>query len=165
MAQTDGMELDPANVVRSNRVEIDAPAGVVWDILTDFKNYKAWNPFCVECDSKLEMGAAVNMKLASYTVPGTIVDNVEYICEIEPERQISWELPLMEIWPYPARRDQIIEPLGNDRCAYHSTDAFFGDNGIHVMRFCGDWVKRAFDDTAVALKKHAEALYAARKGA
>lgn len=165
MAQTDGLPLDPANVVQSNRVEIDAPASVVWDILTDFARYKEWNPFCVDCDSRLEMGAPVKMKLASYTVPGVIVDNLEYICAIEPERLISWELPDMEIWPYPARRDQIIEPLGDDRCAYKSTDAFYGDNGIHVMRFCGDWVKRAFDDTAVALKARAEAMFAARKAA
>lgn len=165
MAQTDGLELDPANIVRSERVEIDAPADVVWDILTDFENYSAWNPFCVECDSKLELGAPVVMKLASYTMPGRIVDNVEYICAIESGRLISWELPDMAVWPYPARRDQIIESLGADRCAYVSTDAFFGDNGIHVMRFCGDWVKRAFDDTAIALKARAEALHAARKAA
>ena len=165
MAQTDGMALDPANIVRSERIEIDAPASVVWEILTDFAAYKAWNPFCVECDSKLEMGAAVNMKLASYTMPGQIVGNVEYICAIEPERLISWELPFMEIWPYPARRDQIIEPLGDDRCAYSSTDAFFQDNGTHVMRFCGDWVKRAFDDTAIALKARAEQMHASRKAA
>ncbi|AGH48059.1 MULTISPECIES: SRPBCC domain-containing protein [Sphingomonadales] len=165
MALTDGMDLDPANVVRSERVEIDAPAAIVWEILTDFANYKAWNPFCIDCDSRLEIGAAVNMKLASYTVPGQVVDNVEYICAIEPERLISWELPFMEIWPYPARRDQIIEPLGPDRCAYNSTDAFFGDNGIHVMRFCGDWVKRAFDDTARALKARAEAIHSERKAA
>ena len=165
MAQTDGMKLDPANVVRSERVEIDAPASVVWDILTDFANYKAWNPFCIDCDSKLEMGAAVNMKLASYTMPGQVVGTVEYICAIEPERLISWELPYMDVLPYPARRDQIIEPLGAERCAYHSTDAFFGDNGLHVMRFCGDWVKRAFDDTAIALKARAEAIHAGSKAA
>jgi hypothetical protein len=75
-----------------------------------------------------------------------------------PQKQISWELPDDEAWPYPARRDQFIEELGNNRCRYWSTDAFLGDNGIHVMRFAGPWVKLAFDDTAWALKAHAEAL-------
>jgi len=32
------------------------------------------------------------------------------------------------------------------------------------MRFCGPWVKRAFDDTANALKARAEALHAQRLG-
>ncbi|MCY3795072.1 MAG: SRPBCC domain-containing protein, partial [Gammaproteobacteria bacterium] len=46
---------------------------------------------------------------------------------------------------------------------YHSTDALHGPKGIHVMRFAGSWIKRAFDDTARALKVRAEALHAARK--
>jgi hypothetical protein len=31
-----------------------------------------------------------------------------------------------------------------------------GPHGIHVMRFAGPWVKRAFDDTAHALKAYVE---------
>lgn len=145
-------------VVRSVRVEIDAPASLVWDILVDMEKYPAWNPFCVEAKSTLEMGAPVHMKLKSYIEPDVYFDNCEFICAFEPERMISWQLPFMEEWPYPARRDQIIEPLGPNRCAYHSTDAFLGDNGIHVMRFAGPWVKRAFDDTAHALKARAEKM-------
>jgi hypothetical protein len=69
-------------------------------------------------------------------------------------------MPWSEQWPYPARRDQVLEPLGEQRCRYFSTDAFLGENGIHVMRFAGPWIERAFNDTARALKRRAEALYA-----
>ena len=155
---------DPANVVVSEKVEIDAPASVVWEVLTDLPRYGEWNPFCPAMESTLEMGAPVKMRLNSYVEPGTMVDNVEYVCAFEPERRLSWELPYMEVWPYPARRDQMIEPLGDERCRYHSTDVFYGDNGVHVMRFAGPWVKRAFDDTARALKQRAETIHAFRKG-
>ena len=64
-----------------------------------------------------------------------------------------------DAWPYPARRDQVIEATGPASCRYYSTDAFLGNNGIHVFRFAGPWVKRAFDDSAVALKARAEAIY------
>ena len=150
---------DPANMVVSDTVEIAAPASVVWQVLTDFGRYGLWNPFCVHAESTLEMGAPVSMKLVNYANPGRLAPNCEYICAIEPERRISWELPFHEAWPYAARRDQIIEATGPDSCRYHSTDAFLGENGVHVMRFCGDWVKRAFDDTARALKQRAEALH------
>jgi hypothetical protein len=154
---------DPNAVVVSERVEIDAPASVVWEILTDLPRYKEWNPFCVEAESTLEMGAPVTMKLRSYIDPGEVYfPNCEYVCAFEPERLLSWQLPHVDEWPYPARRDQIIETLGPNRCAYHSTDAFLGPNGIHVMRFAGSWVKRAFDDTAYALKARAEAFAKAR---
>ncbi|OJU23537.1 MULTISPECIES: SRPBCC domain-containing protein [unclassified Sphingomonas] len=156
---------NPDAVVRSERVEIDAPAALIWEILTDLPRYGEWNPFCIAAESTLEMGAPVHMTLKSYTEPDATFPNCEYVCAFEPEKLLSWQLPYDDAWPYPARRDQIIEALGPDRCAYHSTDAFLGDTGIHVMRFCGPWVKRAFDDTAQALKARAEAIHARRKEA
>lgn len=152
------LRLDPAAVVSSERIEIEAPAERVWSILVDLPRYGEWNPFCFACESTLAMGAAVNMRLNSYTHPGEVLPNVEYICAFDPPRRLSWQMPWTEAWPYPARRDQIIESLGPDRCAYYSTDAFLGENGIHVMRFAGGWIKRAFDDTARALKVRAEAM-------
>jgi hypothetical protein len=156
---------DPATLVASDPIEIDAPATIVWEVLTDLQRYGEWNPFCVWADSTLEMGAPVHMRLVNYTQPGTLAPNCEYICGFEPERLLSWELRDSEAWPYPARRDQIIEPLGPARCRYVTTDAFTGPNGIHVMRFAGPWVTRAFNDTAKALKARAEALYATRRPA
>ena len=156
---------NPDAVVRSERVEIDAPAALIWEILTDLPRYGEWNPFCIAAESTLEMGAPVHMTLKSYTEPDATFPNCEYVCAFEPEKLLSWQLPYDDAWPYPARRDQIIEALGPDRCAYHSTDAFLGDTGIHVMRFCGPWVKRAFDDTAQALKARPEAIHARRKEA
>ncbi|WP_150294156.1 SRPBCC domain-containing protein [Sphingobium estronivorans] len=150
---------DPETLVASDPIEIDAPAMLVWEILTDLPRYGEWNPFCVSAQSTLEMGAAVHMRLVNYANPGSLAPNCEYVCAFEPGRLLSWELPDSEAWPYPARRDQMIEALGPDKCRYQSTDAFFGPNGIHVMRFCGPWVTRAFNDTAKALKARAEAMH------
>lgn len=151
---------DPDAVTVSVTVDINAPAKVVWDVICDMPRYNEWNPFCVRAVSTLEMGAPVDMTLANYAVPGSLVPNLEYICALEPERLISWEMKYSDAWPYPARRDQVIEATSAETCRYHSTDAFLGANGIHVFRFAGPWVKRAFDDTAHALKARAEAIYA-----
>lgn len=150
---------DPGAVTASDTIEIAAPARVVWDILTDLPRYGEWNPFCVRAESTLEMGAPVFMTLVSYTMPGTLFPNCEYVCAFEPEKLLSWELRHTPEWPYAARRDQIIEATGPESCRYRSTDAFLGASGIHVFRFCGPWVKRAFDDTARALKARAEAFH------
>ena len=160
LAQDPVEGLNPDAITVSETVDIAAPARVVWQVLTDMPRYNEWNPFCVKAESTLEMGAAVNMKLMNYAVPGSIVPNCEFICALEPERLISWALPHSDAWPYPARRDQVIEPTGADSCRYFSTDAFLGANGIHVFRFAGPWVKRAFDDSGRALKARAEELYA-----
>jgi len=89
--------------------------------------------------------------------------NVEYVCAFEPGKRLSWQMPWTEQWPYPARRDQILESLGAASCRYHSTEAFLGENGIHVMRFAGPWIERAFNDTARALKRRAESLHNAAR--
>ena len=156
MSETEPLQGDPETTVISERVTIDAPAATVWQVLTDLPAYGLWNPFCIECKSTLEMGAPVHMLLKSYIEPDVTFENCEYVCAFVEERLLSWELPWDEAWPYPARRDQIIEPLDDARCAYYSTDALLGENGIHVMRFAGPWIKRAFDDTAFSLKARAE---------
>lgn len=160
VAQDPVMGFDPNAVTRSETVAINAPASVVWQVLTDLPRYNEWNPFCIRAVSTLEMGAPVEMTLINYaTAGGPTVPNLEYVCGFEPERLLSWEFPNLDFWPYPARRDQVITPTGPDSCTYYSTDAFLGANGIHVFRFAGPWVKRAFDDTALALKARAEQLH------
>lgn len=151
---------DPDAVTRSITVEIAAPAEVVWAVLTDLPRYNEWNPFCVRAESTLKMGDPMFMTLVNYAVPGTLVPNMEFICAFDPPKLLSWEMVYTDAWPYPARRDQVIEATGPASCRYYSTDAFLGANGIHVFRFAGPWVKRAFDDSALALKARAEALHA-----
>ena len=114
--------VDPDAIVISEKVDIAAPASIVWEILTDLEKYPDWNPFCVECSSTLEMGAAVNMKLKSYVNAGPeYFDNCEYVCAFEPNKLLSWELPHYDGWPYPARRDQIIEQTGPNSCLLYTS--------------------------------------------
>ncbi len=153
---------DPANVARSETFEIEAPSSIVWEILTDLPRYCEWNPFCVRAESTLEIGAPIHMYLTNFW-NDQINLNIEYVCANDPEKMLSWGLTHTPDWPYGARRDQIVTALGPDRCSYLSTDAFYGDTGVHVMRFCGEWVTEAFNRTGRALKARAEAMCSARR--
>lgn len=153
-------EYDPSTLVRSVTVEIDAPSKVVWDVLTDLEQYPEWNPFCLSATSTLEMGASVQMVLADYTGAGGTFLNTEYVCAVVPERLLSWELRATPESPYAARRDQVIAPVTERNCRYYSTDAFLGEFAKDIMRDTGHWVRRAFDDTALALKTRSELVYA-----
>lgn len=150
---------DPSTLVRSITVDIDAPASLVWQVLTDLDSYSHWNPFCVSARSTLEIGAPVEMTLIDYSGETETFPYVEYVCAVVPERLLSWELRATDVSPDAARRDQVLEHIAENRCRYYSTDAFLGEAAQEIMRDTGDWVKRAFDDTAVALKKRSEVLY------
>ena len=68
----------------------EAPASVVWDVLTDLPNYNEWNPHCVRIESTLRLGDPVRMKLVNYANPGTLIPVVEYLCAFEPDRLLAW---------------------------------------------------------------------------
>ncbi len=80
---------DPANVTRSAIFEIEAPASMVWEILTDLPRYGEWNPFCVRAESTLEIGAPIHMYLTNFW-NSEIKLNIEYVCANDPEKMLSW---------------------------------------------------------------------------
>ena len=97
VAQDPVMGFNPDAITRSETVAINAPASIVWQILTDLPRYNEWNPFCIRAVSTLEMGAPVEMTLINYaTAGGPTVPNLEYICGFEPERLLSWEFPNLD---------------------------------------------------------------------
>jgi len=149
----------PENIVTSIRVEIDAPASLVWQVLTDLPRYGEWNSFCPRIASTLTLGEPVRMQIS---VPGTgdTMAVTETLVACEPERLLSWEMRPSAQNKDAARRDQYLEALGENRCAYFTTDIFLGLNADAIMQHQGPWVKQAFDTVARELKQRAEALQA-----
>ena len=47
----------------SEAMRIDAPAGVVWDVLTDAKSYGDWNPFTTRLDTDFEVNSPIHLHI------------------------------------------------------------------------------------------------------
>ena len=148
--------------VASIRVEIEAPASLVWEVLVDLPRYGEWNRFNPRIESTLRLDDPVQMDCC---VPGTdrTLDIRETLCAIEPGRRLAWEQRPTPENADAGRREQFVEPLGALRCAYWHTDTFLGPNAAKIMAEHGDWVKRGFDGMALDLKRRAESLWAARR--
>ena len=151
------------NLVTSIRVEIDAPASLVWEVLTDYGRYAEWNTFCPGIETTGELGDLVRMQVR---IPGTdqIIPVNEYLVACERERLLSWEQRPTDGNKDAARRDQYVEAVGPQRSRYFTTDLFLGLNADTIMREHGAWVKQGFDQVARDLKARAEALQAQRQG-
>jgi len=151
------------NLVTSIRVEIDAPASLVWEVLTDYGRYAEWNTFCPGMETTGELGDLVRMQVR---IPGTdqIIPVNEYLVACERERLLSWEQRPTDDNKDAARRDQYVEAVGPQRSRYFTTDLFLGLNADTIMREHGAWVKQGFDQVALDLKARAEALQAQRQG-
>jgi hypothetical protein len=150
-----------ANLVTSITVDIDAPASVVWEVLTDFPRYGEWNSFCVGFETSGRLGDLVYMQVR---IPGTdtVIPVNETLVAWEPERLLSWEQRPTEDNKDAARRDQYVEADGPSRCRYFSTDQFLGLNADTIMQNHGSWVKQGFDQCALDVKRRAETLHAKR---
>lgn len=149
-------------IVRSVRVEIEAPASVVWEVLVDLPRYGEWNSFNPRIESTLRLGDPVQMD-ARVAGADRSVQVTEILVAFEPERRLAWEMRPTPENPDAGRRDQILEPLGPERCAFHHTDLFLGPNAAKIMQEHGAWVKQGFDAMAHDLKRRAESEFAARR--
>ncbi len=156
------MSSTACEIVRSIRVEIEAPAALVWQILLDLPRYAEWNEFNPRIESTLELGAAVVMD-ARNPETGDVTRVIEFLAARVPERLLAWEQPATAENPDAARRDQLLEPLGPERCAFQHTDRFLGPGAAQLMREHGAWVKAGFDLMARNLKQRAEEIHSAQR--
>lgn len=150
-----------ANLVTSITVEINAPASLVWEVLTDLDNYQQWNSFCFSARCGMQINDLVEM-LTRHPETGETWPVNEYLVACEPELLLSWEQRPVPENKDAARRDQYVEAIDAERCTYFTTDQFLGINADTIMAEHGAWVKKAFDQVARDLKKRAEALQAER---
>lgn len=148
------------DVVTSIKVEIEAPASLVWEVLIDLAQYPQWNPFTLRIDSTLALGAPVDLYLPHHGKPGQTLRQREYLLAFEPEQLLSWGMRWIHPWVMGARRDQFLASLGASRCSYYTTDSFHGFLSSSVVKQHGAWIKQGFDAVALSLKKRAELLYA-----
>ncbi len=142
--------------VSSSRVTIEAPAQWVWDVIVDFERYGEWNEFCPEVDARLEVGAAVVMKV---DLGNGLQDQTEYITDIEAPHKIVWSMRNEPGDPIHANRTQLIEPLDDERCTYWTIDEFEGDAAAPMLKAMGQGIERGFELCAQGLKRRAERLF------
>lgn len=150
-----------ANLVTSITVEINAPASVVWDVLTDLDNYHLWNSFCFSIRCGMQINDPVEMMVRN-PVTDITFPVLEYLVACEPELLLSWEQRPVPENKDAARRDQYVHAIDANRCTYFTTDQFLGINADTIMQEHGAWVQVAFDQVARDLKQRAEALHTAR---
>jgi uncharacterized protein YndB with AHSA1/START domain len=103
---------DPNCLVTSEKVHINAPAALVWEVLVDLAGYPQWNPYTVKVESTLKMCEPVNLFLPHPAEPGELLHVVEHLVAFDAPKLLSWQMFPSADNPDAARRDQIIEATG-----------------------------------------------------
>ena len=138
-----------------SEIEIEASPEHLFSILEDLERYGEWNPFTPSVESSLEIGAAVRMRVRLLK-SRFLFPQVEYVTANQRPTRLCWGVNIPFRFMIRADRCQILEPVGDGRTRYISTDTISGWLTPIVMHFFGAAMQRGFDDCALSLKKRAE---------
>ena len=145
------------HTVKSDRVEINAPQQLVWDILLDLKRYPEWNPFTHQVISTLRIDDPVDLYVAM-PKRGERKQR-EFIKAVDKPGYLAWGMHMGSPWLLKALRTQNIEAIAVDRCQYFSDDHLQGLLTPVVKLIYSNSIHSGFNAVAYALKKRAESLW------
>ncbi|HEX9488886.1 MAG TPA: SRPBCC domain-containing protein [Stellaceae bacterium] len=135
------------------RVEIAAPAALVWGVLTDFPRFPEWNPFITRIEGAPEPGARLRVEIkppgkSAMTFRPTVV-------VARPEKELRWLGQLLLPGIFDGEHAFELESRG-DGCSFRQLERFAG---LLVPFFGGvlTATQRGFEAMNTALKKRAEA--------
>jgi hypothetical protein len=101
--------------------EIDAPAEQVWAILTDFAEFKSWNPFIVDAQGQAEVGSQLTLRMQP--VGGSAMTLRPTVVEVIDGQVLRW---LGRFWVpglFDADHSFVVKPLGASRTAWFSASS------------------------------------------
>lgn len=137
-------------------VEIDAPAEVVWKVLTDFASYGEWNPFVLRCSTTLEPGAPIDMRVR--LVGPKAFPQREYIRDHIPGVEFGYRMKPVPGGTLHSHRTHTVTPLGDGRCRYRSHFELAGWLQPVVTALLGTALRRGFGGMTAAVASRAESV-------
>lgn len=137
-----------------SEIMIDAPAQVVWQLLTDFDSYPQWNPFILRASGEVKPGA----RLDAYLKPpgGMGVTIKPKVLKAEPDRELRWLGHFLTPGVFDGEHIFTIEPLGPDQVRFVQREEFKGWLAPLMLRLIGIRTQCGFGELNRALKAEAE---------
>ena len=136
-------------------IEIDAPADVVWDVLTDLDGYSSWNPFVIEAGGSVAVGERLRNRLQP--PGGRAMTFRPRVTEVEPARVFEWLGRLGSPRLFDGRHRFELVALDDHRTRLVQSEHFQGLFVRPMKRSLDTATLAGFDAMNEALKARAEA--------
>lgn len=142
--------------VRTEPIRIEAPVGLVWEVLTDVERYGEWNPFTPQARTDFRIGSPAHLLVRMGPAKVRITETVS---AFEAPRLIAWGKAFGARRLLAAVREQHLEPVSETSCCYYNTDRLTGALAALVLLCFGGYMRAGFTDVGEGLKRQSEALY------
>lgn len=151
----------PSGFRVEDRIGIQAPAEVIWEVVHDLAGWQAWNPTYPRAEGEIRIGNMLDLDLA---LPGQPTQQIKArVLDWVPNEQLHWELKFMGGLIKTLRYIEIA-PLAETGCVVDNGEIFGGLMGPSLGKRMRGPVRRGFLAMNEALKIRAEALWAERQG-
>ena len=141
-------------------IEIRAMPNRVWDILTDFAAYPAWNPFIPRISGSLETGSQLDVQLQPPGGRGMRLRPT--LLAAAPAKGLRWLGHVGVPGIFDGEHEFRIEPQGTDAVRFVQEERFSGLLAPFVLRFIERDTRQGFEAMNQALKARAELLASTR---
>lgn len=143
-------------------LEINAPAEVVWEVITDFPRYGEWNPFILKCESTLKPGDPIDLRVKLMAVAQP---QREWINEHTPGKRFGYSMKPMPLGALSSKRTHEVESVAGGRSLYHSHFELNGWLMPVVRGLLGARLQKGFAGMTVGIQSRAEQLWKQRQSA
>jgi hypothetical protein len=136
------------------KIEINAPAQLVWQILTDFKSYPEWNPFIRKISGEAKTGSKLQVVVQP---PGSRAMTFKpLVVQAEPYRELRWLGRLLIPGLFDGEHRFVIEPSGENKVLFTHAEIFKGLLVPMLWKSLDGNTRKGFQQMNQALKKLAE---------
>ena len=143
-----------------HRIGIQAPAELIWELISDFSTWGTWNPVHPKAEGQLKIGTALTVHQALPGEPVRVIQPV--VQDWVPFEQLHWRSSRLGGFVTAVRYIEI-ENMGPHNSTFSNGELFMG----MLVRWVGKEDRRklraAYAQMGEALRDHAEALWSQRQ--
>jgi hypothetical protein len=142
-----------------HRIGVQAPAEVVWEVVSEFETWHHWNPLYRRAEGQMKIGTALTLEQHLPGRPATVIAPI--VQDWVPYEQLHWRSTRLGGF-VTAIRYLEIENMGPRNSTFSNGELFMGLLLRFVSREERRALKAAFTQMGEAVRDRAEAIWSER---
>lgn len=143
-----------------HRIGVQAPAEVIWRVLSDLDGWSRWNPLYPKASGRIGLGEKLTLTVALPGEPQRPL--APRVIDWEPNAQIVWRIELAPLLGHAVRYIEI-ESLSETGCIVANGEFFHGALGEAYGKRKRRPIRDGFEALGEALKAEAERVWRAER--
>jgi hypothetical protein len=143
-----------------HRIGVQAPAEIVWELISDFANWGDWNPVHPRIEGEMRIGTTLNVDFAPE--PGQTVNLTPVVQDWVPYEQLHWRTKRWRGFVTAIRYIEI-DAKGDESAIFSNGELFVGPLVRFVSRDERRRLRAAYTRMGEAVRDRAEAIWSERQ--